>query len=136
VTRGRKRAYLHRKSICSTAPDHWTLTTNDIEKRADQYEGNEREQIAPRSMKERIMGFGPVIERSVNPIECAGQKCDDDARNRATSDIAGRKQYPRTPVTLGSELFGGEVSKPPTSGRIDQLSDKSADKNRRGGRER
>src|SRR5260370_38468523 len=103
VTRGRKRAYLHRKSICSTAPDHWTLMTNDIEKRADQYEGNEREQIAPRSMKERIVGFGPIIERDVNPIECAGQKCDDDARNRTTGEIARTKTDTRTPHPAGTD---------------------------------
>src|SRR3982074_1088639 len=77
----RTRVSILQDSPCSAAPGARALATNDIEKRTDQHKWNKREQIAPGSVKEWVVGFRPVIKRGVDAIECARKKCDDNSGN-------------------------------------------------------
>src|SRR5262245_32957117 len=73
-----------------------------LEQNEDQSrERNQRQCVRGFAGEERVLRLGPRCDRVVEVREHTGEERDEDARDRAAGDVAGRHQHARALVALG-----------------------------------
>src|SRR3989442_8638522 len=82
---------------------------HSVEGHAQHEERKQGEPVGIRPGKERVVFFRQGIEELVHWLEEAGQKRDNNTRDGAAGDVAGREQHTGAFVTLSDELPFAQV---------------------------